>query len=100
MNKRELIDNVAERTGSTKTIAEAAVNAVFDTIGNTVARGEKVALTGFGSFERADRPARDARNPATGAAIRVPAKFVPTFKAGADFKHRVAAEGARARATN
>jgi DNA-binding protein HU-beta len=62
------------------------VNAVLDTIQSTVARGDKVAITGFGVFEKAIRPARTARNPATGATIRVPKSSVPKFRAGADFK--------------
>jgi DNA-binding protein HU-beta len=89
MNKRELVDAVAERVGSKK-VATEAVDAILETIQGTVAKGEKVAITGFGSFEKADRPAREARNPATGATIKVPATSVPKFKAGADFKGQVA----------
>src|SRR5690606_41352602 len=54
-----------------------------------VAAGDKVAITGFGVFEKAERAARTARNPATGEAIQVPASFVPRFRAGADFKDLV-----------
>ncbi|MEO5876172.1 MAG: HU family DNA-binding protein [Streptosporangiaceae bacterium] len=89
MNKRELVDALSERLGSKKAAAEA-VDAILDTIQSTVAKGEKVAITGFGSFEKADRPARTARNPATGNAIQVAATSVPKFKAGADFKNLVA----------
>jgi DNA-binding protein HU-beta len=89
MNKRELVDAISERLGSKKAAAEA-VDALLDTIQSTVAKGEKVAITGFGSFEKADRPARTARNPATGKAIEVPATSVPKFKPGADFKNLVA----------
>ena len=85
MNKRDLIDAISNRMGDKKTAAEA-VNAVLDTIQSTVARGDKVAITGFGVFEKSDRPARTARNPATGATIRVPRTSVPKFRAGADFK--------------
>jgi DNA-binding protein HU-beta len=89
MNKRELVDAISERLGSKKAAAEA-VDALLDTIQSTVAKGEKVAITGFGSFEKADRPARTARNPATGKAIEVSATSVPKFKPGADFKNLVA----------
>jgi DNA-binding protein HU-beta len=85
MNKRDLIDAISGQLGDKKT-ATMAVNAVLDTIQSTVARGDKVAITGFGVFEKAIRPARTARNPATGATIRVPKSSVPKFRAGADFK--------------
>ena len=64
MNKRDLIDAISGRMGDKKTAAEA-VNAVLDTIQAAVAKGDKVAITGFGVFEKAVRPARTARNPAT-----------------------------------
>ena len=85
MNKRDLIDAISGKVGDKKTATEA-VNAVLDTIQATVARGDKVSITGFGVFEKSDRPARTARNPATGATIRVPKTSVPKFRAGADFK--------------
>ncbi|HUZ39431.1 MAG TPA: HU family DNA-binding protein [Streptosporangiaceae bacterium] len=85
MNKRDLIDAISGQLGDKKT-ATMAVNAVLDTIQSTVARGDKVAITGFGVFEKAIRPARNARNPATGATIKVPKSSVPKFRAGADFK--------------
>jgi DNA-binding protein HU-beta len=89
MNKRELVDAISDRLGSKKAAAEA-VDAILETIQKTVAQGDKVAITGFGSFEKADRPARTARNPSTGKPIKVPATSVPKFKAGADFKSLVA----------
>ena len=85
MNKRDLIDAISGRLGDKKTATEA-LNAVLDTIQSTVANGDKVAITGFGVFEKSDRPARTARNPATGAPIQVAASSVPKFRAGADFK--------------
>jgi DNA-binding protein HU-beta len=85
LNKRDLIDAISGRLGDKKTATEA-VNAVLDTIQHTVAKGDKVAITGFGVFEKSDRPARTARNPATGASIKVPKSSVPKFRAGADFK--------------
>lgn len=92
MNKRDLIDAISSRMGDKKTATEA-VNAVLDTIQSTVAKGDKVAITGFGVFEKANRPARTARNPATGAAIKVPKSSVPKFRAGADFKALVNGNG-------
>ncbi len=91
MNKRDLIDAISGRMGDKKTATEA-VNAVLDTIQSTVAKGDKVSITGFGVFEKAIRPARTARNPATGATIRVPRTSVPKFRAGADFKAMVSGE--------
>jgi DNA-binding protein HU-beta len=85
MNKRDLIDAISSRMGDKKTATEA-VNAVLDTIQAAVASGEKVAITGFGVFEKTVRPARTARNPATGASIKVPESSVPKFRAGSDFK--------------
>jgi DNA-binding protein HU-beta len=89
MNKRDLIDAISDRMGSKKSATEA-VNAVLDTIQRTVAKGDKVSITGFGVFEKQVRPARTARNPATGAAIKVPKTSVPKFRAGSDFKAMVA----------
>ena len=85
MNKRDLIDAISGRLGDKKSATEA-VNAVLETIQSAVASGDKVAITGFGVFERSERPARTARNPATGATIEVPKSSVPKFRAGADFK--------------
>jgi DNA-binding protein HU-beta len=85
MNKRDLTDAISERMGDKKSATEA-VNAVLETIQSAVASGDKVAITGFGVFEKSERPARTARNPATGATINVPASSVPKFRAGADFK--------------
>jgi DNA-binding protein HU-beta len=85
MNKRDLIDAISGQLGGKKPATDA-VNALLETIQSTVAKGDKVAITGFGVFEKAIRPARTARNPATGAPIRVPKSSVPKFRAGADFK--------------
>jgi DNA-binding protein HU-beta len=91
MNKRDLIDAISDRVGNKKSATEA-VNALLDTIQSAVAQGDKVAITGFGVFEKSERPARTARNPATGASIKVPASSVPKFRAGADFKAAVNGE--------
>src|SRR3984957_594440 len=85
MNKRDLIDAISGRLGDKKSATEA-VNAVLEAIQSAVASGDKVAITGFGVFEKSERPARTARNPATGATIEVPKSSVPKFRAGADFK--------------
>ena len=85
MNKGELIDAISERLGGRRS-ATGAVNAVLETIQSTVANGDKVAITGFGVFEKSERAARAGRNPATGAAIQVPASSVPRFRPGTGFK--------------
>src|SRR6202012_1016422 len=85
MNKRELIDALSGRLGDKKSATEA-LNAVLETIQSAVADGDKVAITGFGVFEKRDRPARTARNPATGAGIYVAGPSVPKFRPGADCK--------------
>ena len=85
MNKHDLIDAISGRLGDKKSATEA-LNAVLETIQSAVANGDKVAITGFGVFEKSGRPARTARNPATGAPIEVAASSVPKFRPGADFK--------------
>jgi DNA-binding protein HU-beta len=85
VNKAELIDSIAGRLGD-KRAASEAVEAVIDTITRTVARGEKVAITGFGIFEKVERAARMARNPATGARVKVKKTSVPKFRPGTQLK--------------
>ena len=94
MNKRDLIDALSGRLGDKKSATEA-LNAVLETIQSAVAGGDKVAITGFGVFEKSDRPARTARNPATGAEIHVAAQSVPKFRPGADFKALVNSGGGK-----
>ena len=86
MNKAELIDSIAARLGDNKKAAGEAVEAVIDTITRTVAKGEKVAITGFGIFEKVERAARIARNPATGARVKVKKTSVPKFRPGTQLK--------------
>ncbi len=86
MNKNEFVDRVAERLETNRKAAADAVEAVFDTIKSEVAKGERVAISGFGIFEQIQRKARTARNPFDGSLIKVNAKAVPKFKPGADFK--------------
>jgi DNA-binding protein HU-beta len=92
-NKAQFVEALAERLDGDKKRAAAALDAVIDTVYAHIAKGERVALTGFGVFERRDRAARMARNPATGAAVRVKKTSVPAFRAGAEFK--AIASGAR-----
>lgn len=91
MNKKEFTAEIAERTGTTLKAAAEAVDAFFGVLMDTVAAGEKVTITGFGSWERVQRPARDARNPSTGGVVHVPATFVPKFKVGAELRAAVKA---------
>jgi DNA-binding protein HU-beta len=95
MNKKELVDAIADRVGDKKTATEA-VNAVLDTIQSAVATGDKVSITGFGAFEMVHKPARTARNPSTGAEINVAESWGPKFRPGSDFKELVNAGGKKA----
>ncbi len=90
MNKTELIAAISEKTGMTKKDAEKALLAVVDTITETVVKGDKVTLVGFGSFETKTRDARMGRNPKTKETIEIPATRVPVFKAGKALKDAVA----------
>jgi DNA-binding protein HU-beta len=85
-NKAQFIELVANRLDGDKKRAQQAVDAVIDEVQSQVARGERVVLTGFGIFEKRVRGARIARNPATGAQVRVKKTAVPAFRAGAEFK--------------
>ncbi len=85
MNKADLIDALTERMGDKKTAA-AAVEALVETVTGAVAKGEKVAIAGFGVFEKVDRAARTARNPATGATVKLKKTSVPKFRPGQGFK--------------
>lgn len=89
MNKSELVEAVAEATDSSKSQAQASVDAVLDSITSALQNGDKVSLTGFGTFEVRDRAARTARNPQTGETIQVKASKAPAFKAGKGLKDAV-----------
>lgn len=82
MNKTELVSAVAELSEISKKDAAKAVDAVFETITNTLKTGERVQLIGFGNFEVRDRAARKGRNPQTGEEIQIAASKVPAFRAG------------------
>ncbi|WP_027717438.1 HU family DNA-binding protein [Desulfovirgula thermocuniculi] len=90
MNKADLISQVAEKTDLTKKDAEKAVTAVFAAIEEALARGDKVQLVGFGTFEIRERAARKGRNPQTGEEIEIAAARVPVFKAGKNLRDAVA----------
>lgn len=88
-SKTELIDLVAAQAELPKSETAKTVNALLDVIKNELAKGEKVALVGFGTFEVRERAARKGRNPQTGAEIEIAAAKAPAFKAGKDFKEAV-----------
>ncbi len=90
MNKTELIAAVAEKSGLTRKDSEKAVNAALEAVTESLVKGEKVTLVGFGTFAAKDRAARTAHNPRTGEEIPVPATRVPDFKAGSALKDAVA----------
>src|SRR5690242_731915 len=94
MNRSELVRAVAERAGSEEATARRHVDAVFEAVMASVAAGERVTVTGFGTFDRFSRPARSARNPRTGQPVDVPAAEVPRFRSGQTFRGRVAQSGA------
>jgi len=89
MTKTQLIDMVAEKSGTTKAAAGRAVDAFVEAVSKTLARGEKVVLTGFGTFEVRHRAARMGRNPQTGAPLHIAATKTPAFKAGKALKDAV-----------
>ncbi len=89
MNKAELIQAITDKTGLTKADTEKTLSALIDTVIDTVAEGQEVALIGFGTFKAAHRAAREGRNPATGASIQIEASVQPKFAAGAVFKNKV-----------
>jgi DNA-binding protein HU-beta len=92
MNKTELISAVAEKSGLTKKDVEKAISATLDTIKEEVAKGEKVQVIGFGTFEARQRNARTGQNPQTKQTVEIPAATVPAFKAGKAFKDIVNAK--------
>ena len=90
MNKTELIAAVAEKTGLTKKEAERIVNATFETVAETLKKGDKVSVSGFGIFEVKTREARIGRNPRTKEEIKIPATKLPAFKASKTLKDAIA----------
>lgn len=89
MTKTDLIAQVAANTEMSKKSAEMAVNAAFEALGKAMAEGEKISISGFGTFEVRERAARTGRNPQTGEEIQIAASKAPAFKAGSKLKERV-----------
>ena len=89
MNKEELVQEVAKKAKTTQKDAAEIISTTLDVITKTVAKGKKVTLVGFGTFEPRKRAARTGRNPQTGKEIQIPAKKVPVFSAGKKFRELV-----------
>ncbi len=86
MNRKELIDALAEKTGLSKKDADNFLSTFVDTVKEELKKGGSVNLVGFGSFKVQHRAARQGRNPQTNETIQIPARNVPVFKAGKEFK--------------
>jgi len=86
MNKAELLSAMAEKAELSKKDSEKALKAFIDVVTEELVKGEKVQLVGFGTFEVSERPAREGRNPQTGAAMKIAASKAPKFKAGKALK--------------
>lgn len=89
MTKSELIEELAQRSDLTKRAAGDALNAMLDIVTESLAKGEKVTLTGFGTFLVRQRAARMGRNPQTGDPLHIPAQTTPAFRAGSALKESV-----------
>ena len=89
MNKAELVELIANKVGTSKTVADSMVDAFVDAVTGTIKKGESVTLVGFGTFSQGKRAARTGRNPQTGAAIHIPASRTAKFSAGAKLKAAV-----------
>lgn len=89
MNRKELIDALADKTDSSKADADRCIAALLEIITGSLKKGDNVALVGFGTFEVRKRAARMGRNPKTGAELKIKAAKVPAFKAGATLKAAV-----------
>ena len=89
MNKAELVETIAKKTGSTKASVETTLDAFMESVTVSLTKGDPVALVGFGTFSVSKRAARRGRNPATGAELKIPASKVAKFAAGAKLKKAV-----------
>ena len=89
MNKQEMVAQVAGKVGQTKKEVQNVVDAFMEAIGNTLARGERVTLVGFGTFQTMERKARRGVNPQTGSSIQIPRRQVPKFVPGKALKEKV-----------
>ena len=93
MRKQDLVREVAEKAKMPPRQVQAVVDATFAAIRDAMAKGEKVTLTGFGSFEVAQRGEREGRNPRTGQRITIAARKAPQFRAGSELKRAIGGEG-------
>lgn len=89
MNKSELIDSIAKKSGLTKAQAGQALDATMASVGDALQQGDSVVLVGFGTFSVKERAARTGRNPKTGEPLNIAASKVPSFKAGKGLKDKV-----------
>ncbi|MCA9380547.1 HU family DNA-binding protein [Candidatus Dojkabacteria bacterium] len=89
MNKADLVAKVASKTGLTKKAAQDAMEALMEAVMVAVSKGDSVTLTGFGTYKASKRAARNGRNPQTGQVIKIPARTVPVFRPGKEFKEMV-----------
>ena len=89
MNRKELIDALATKTGSSKADADHAISALLEIISDTLKKGDSLSLVGFGTFEVRSRAARTGRNPKTGEELKIKASKAPAFKAGTTLKAAV-----------
>ena len=89
MTKKELVERVAKKVGLTRKSAEQAVNVVFGTIRESMVKGDKVVITGFGTFKVRKRATRAGRNPQTGSAIKIAGHKLPGFTAGKSLKRLI-----------
>lgn len=89
MNKGELVSKISEDLDMTQKQVDEVVTALLEEIKGQVAKGEKITLTGFGTFQKRDRKGRTGRNPRTGEEIKIPPSSVPAFSAGKQFKDTV-----------
>lgn len=89
MNKQELIDAISASAELTKADAKKALDAFIDSVSASLKKGDRISLVGFGSFSISDRKAREGRNPQSGKTIKIPAKKVVKFKAGAELAEMV-----------
>ena len=89
MNKQDLLAKIAKETGLSKTAASAAIESAMDGITKALKKGDSITFVGFGTFKTSQRKARTARNPQTGAAIKIPKRRVVRFSAGKALKDAV-----------
>ena len=89
MNKAELIDKIAKDSGITKTQANEALDSFTNAVVDSLKKGDRVTLVGFGTFSVSERSARNGRNPQTGEVIKIKARRVPKFKAGKEFSTKI-----------